>query len=171
MIDIKFKKIYELSKELQQKYYKQDYDRLLQIDNNIGTFDEYVEHENKKQKNISSDINKNSNDAYISKDIIQKDNIMFGLYLIHYIHSNPTMLDENYHVFPLTEKEIFEYGATASLTNDSGSYDISGVFGGIEGNKKDAILKYNALKNMIEKKSVMELLEEIEKSILEQLND
>ncbi len=171
MIDIKFKKIYELSKELQQKYYKQDYDRLLQIDNNIGTFDEYVEHENKKQKNISSDINKNSNDAYISKDIIQKDKITFRLYLIHYIHSDPTMLDENYHVLSLTEKEIFEYGATVSLTNDSGSYDISGVFGGIEDNKEDAILKYNALKNMIEKKSVMELLEKMEKSILEQLND
>lgn len=170
MINIKFKKIYELSTELQQKYYRQDYERLLQIDNNIGTFNEFVENENTKLKNISSDKNQNLNDIYISKDNIQKDNITFELYLIHYIHTDPTMLDKNYHVLPLTEKEIFEYGAIVSLTDDNGFYDISGVFGGIENNKEDAILKYNTLKDMIEKKSIIELLDEIEDSILQQLN-
>lgn len=172
MINTKFKKIYELSNELQEKYYKEDYERLSKIEKDIGTFEEYVNNEKKESNRvIPDDRKKQIEDAYILKDSITKEDIVFSLYLVHFMHTDPIEFDENYKPLPLKEKEIFEYGAVVSTTDETGYYSISGVFGGVENDDHIAQDKYNVLKSRIENTSLDELLDEIENSILEQIND
>lgn len=172
MINTKFKKIYELSNELQEKYYKEDYERLSKIEKDIGTFEEYVNNEKKESNRvIPDDRKKQIEDAYILKDSITKEDIVFNLYLVHFVHTDPIEFDENYKPLPLKEKEIFEYGTVVSTNDEKGYYSISGVFGGVEYDDHIAQDKYNVLKSRIEKTSLNELLDEIENSILEQIND
>ena len=47
MINDKFKEVFDLSKKLQEKKYMKDYEELSKFDENIGTFEEYVEQEKK----------------------------------------------------------------------------------------------------------------------------
>ncbi len=172
MVNAKFKKIYELSNQLQEKYYKEDYERLSKIEKNIESFEEYVNNEKKESNRvISDDRRKQINNAYISKDSINKEDIVFNLYLVHFMHTDPIEFDEDYKPLPLKEKEIFEYGAVVSANDETGYYSISGVFGGIEYDDHIAQDKYNVLKTRIENTPLDELLDEIEKSVLEQLND
>ena len=78
MINTKFKKIYELSNEFQVKYYKEDYERLSKIEKDIGTFEEYVSNENKESNRvIPDDRKKQIENAYILKDSITKEDIVF----------------------------------------------------------------------------------------------
>ena len=172
MINAKFKKIYELSNELQEKNYKEEYERLSKIEKNIESFEEYVNNEKKlSSRVISDDKKKQIEDAYILKDSIIKEDISFNLYLIHFMHTDPIEFDENYKPLPLKEKEIFEYGIVLTSSDETGYYSISGVSGGVENDEHIAQDKYNALKLRIENTSLDELLNEIEKSILEQIND
>lgn len=172
MINDKFKKIYKLSEQLHQKYLKQDYERLLKIDDSIGAFEDYVKDNNRDDDNaLSEERKKRVEESYISRDNIENDDITFGLYLFRYNHIDPIKFDDNYKPLPLTEKEIFEYGTVVTLTDEEGYYNISGVFGGIDYDKNNAIKEYNILKNHIKNSSTEEILDEIEKSILDQLND
>lgn len=40
-----FKEIYKLAEELQMKYYKEEYENLKRIDNNVCTFEEYLDNQ------------------------------------------------------------------------------------------------------------------------------
>lgn len=172
MINAKFKKIYDLSNQLQEKNYRDDYERLSKIEKNIGSFEEYLKNEmNESNRDISDERKKQLEDAYISKDKITKGDIVFNLYLIHFLHTDPIELDDNYKPLPLKENKVFEYGAVVSTSDETGYYSISGVFGGVDNDDHIALDKYNVLKSRIENTPLDELLDEIEKSILEQIND
>lgn len=171
MINEKFKEVFELSNQLQEKNYKKDYENLSKIDKSIGTFEEYVEKE-KQQSNreIPEEKRKIIDDAYISKDEIEKSTLKFDLYLFKLKHIDPIEFDENYKPLPLKEKDIYEYGAVVSFPVGNYDLDISGVFGGIEEDKENAINKYNQLRQYINMMSEEKLLDAIEKNILKELN-
>lgn len=168
MIDVRLKKIFDLAKEVEENNYKKEYENLLQIDNSIGSFHNYVKKEEEQFNNVEVD-SKKVEDAYIEKEEIKKDSVLFSLYLIHYNHIDPIEFDENYKPLPLKEKEIFEYGAIITFDDDNGSYNINSLFSGIEEEKTQALEKYNELKNNIQKSSEEELLKEIENNLLSQL--
>ena len=55
MTHIKFKKIYQLLEQLQEKYYKEDYNELLKTENNIGTLDEFISKSKKDNHKTKTD--------------------------------------------------------------------------------------------------------------------
>lgn len=171
MINEKFKEVFELSNQLQEKNYKKDYENLSKIDKSIGTFEEYVEKE-KQQSNreIPEEKRKIIDDAYILKDEIEKSTLKFDLYLFKLKHIDPIEFDENYKPLPLKEKDIYEYGAVVSMEDENGYYNISGVFGGVDNDEHFARDKYNALKLRVQNTSEEDLLNEIKNEILKQLN-
>ena len=172
MINDMFKEVFELSKQLQEKNYKKDFTKISEIDKNIGTFEEYVNREKEElNKEIPVEKKKIIEDAYILKDTISKESLKFDLYLFRLKHIEPLEFDENYKIKPLKETQIFEYGAVISLEDESGYYNISGTFGGVEDTEQIARDKYRALKIKIEKSSSEELLGEIKKDILKQINE
>lgn len=168
MTHIKFKKIYQLLEQLQEKYYKEDYNELLKTENNIGTLDEFISKSKKDNHKTKTDKSK-INDSIILKDTIVKQNITFNLYLFHYIHTKSPELDDNYDLIPLIEERLFQYGCVVTLDDADGSYDIRDVFAGIETNEDNAKVKYEELKNKITNSTEDELLDEIEKVILGEL--
>lgn len=172
MINDKFKEVFELSQKLHQKELKKVYDELSKIDEKIGTFDEFIKQNKKEQeKEIPPEKKQLIESAYLSKDNIKKENINFNLYLFHRKYIDSIKFDDNYKPLPLREKEIYEYGVVVSMEDESGYYDISGVFGGIDSDEHFARDKYNALKSKVEKSSLEDLLEELKADILKQINE
>ncbi len=172
MINDMFKEVFELSNQLQEKNYKKDFKKISKIDKNIGTFEEYVKREKEElNKEIPAEKKEIVENAYISKDTINKECLKFDLYLFRLRHIEPLEFDENYKIKPLKETSIHEYGAVISLEDESGYYNISGVFGGTDEDEHIARDKYNALKMKIEKSSEKELLNEIKNDILKQINE
>lgn len=173
MINAKFKEVFDLSNELQIKTCRKVYDGLSKDDKKlIGIFEEFLEQEKKDtEREITPEKRKKIDDAYILKDIIKKDNLVFDLYLIHLKHIDPIEFDENYKPLPLNEKDIYEYGAVVSLDDNSGHYNISGIFGGADTDEHFARDKYNVIKNKISNSSENELLDELKNDILNQINE
>ena len=172
MENTNFKKVFELSQKIQEKNVRKLYEELSKHDTQIGTFEEFVANERKEsEKEISDERKIKVEDAYISKDKIVKDTLTFDLYLFHHTRIDPIEFDENYKPLPLKEKEIYEYGAVVSMEDETGYYNISGVFGGIDEDEHFAKDKYNVLKSKVEKSSEEELLKDIEEQIISQIND
>lgn len=168
MIDDRLKKIFDLAKEVEENNYKKEYENLLQIDNSIGSFRDYLKKEEEQFNNVEID-SKKVEDAYIEKDEIKKDSVLFSLYLIHYNHIDPIEFDNEYKPLPLKEREIYEYGAIITFDDENGSYDINSLFGGIEEDKAQALKEYNDLKNDILNSSEEDLLKKVENYLLNQL--
>jgi len=168
MIDDRLKKIFDLAKEVEENNYKKEYENLLQIDNPIGSFRDYVKKEDEQFNNVEVD-SKKVEDAYIEKEEIKKDSVLFSLYLIHYNHIDPIEFDNDYKPLPLTEREIYEYGAIITFDDENGSYNINSLFGGIEEDKAQALKEYNNLKNDILNLSEEDLLKKVENYLLNQL--
>lgn len=168
MIDVRLKKIFDLAKEVEENNYKKEYENLLQIDNSIGSFRDYVKSEKEKFNNVEVD-SKKVEDAYIEKEVIKKDSVLFSLYLIHYNHIEPIEFDNDYKPLPLKEKELFEYGAIITFDDENGSYNINSLFGGIKENKTQALKEYNDLKNDILNSSEEDLIKKVENYLLNQL--
>lgn len=168
MIDVRLKKIFDLAKKVEENNYKKEYENLLQIDNSIGSFHDYVKKEEEQFNNVEVD-SKKVEDAYIEKEEIKKDSVLFSLYLIHYNHIDPIEFDNDYKPLPLKEKEIYEYGAIITFDDENGSYNINSLFGGIEEDKTQALKEYNNLKNDILNSSEEDLLKKVENYFLNQL--
>ncbi len=168
MIDVRLKKIFDLAKKVEENNYKKEYENLLQIDNSIGSFHDYVKKEEEQFNNVEVD-SKKVEDAYIEKEEIKKDSVLFSLYLIHYNHIDPIEFDNDYKPLPLKEKEIYEYGAIITFDDENGSYNINSLFGGIEEDKTQALKEYNNLKNDILNSSEEDLLKKVENYLLNQL--
>ena len=171
MIKDMFKEVFDLSNQLQEKNYRKSYNELSKLDKSIGTFEEYVEQEKQHfDREIPVEKKEKIKNLYISKDEIKKENLKFDLYLFHLTHTSPIEFDENYKPLPLKENEVYEYGAVVSLEDESGYYNISGVFGGVEDDEELAKEKYNALKIKVENSSEEQLLDNIKNEILKQIN-
>lgn len=164
MIEEKLKKIYQLMEELQDKKYKEQYNKLLEINKNIGSFEDFVKRENEVYENIEVNQEK-LNDVFLERNSIKKENITIDIYLIHYNHIDPVQLDENYRPLPINEKEVFEYGSVITFNIKDGQYSINGLFSGIEKDKINAMIKYNDLKEKIYTSSQDEIINLIEKEI------
>lgn len=164
MIEEKLKKIYQLMEELQDKKYKEQYNKLLEINKNIGSFEDFVKRENEVYENIEVNQEK-LNDVFLERNSIKKENITIDIYLIHYNHIEPVQLDENYRPLPINEKEVFEYGSVITFNIKDGQYSINGLFSGIEKDKINATIKYNELKEKIYTSSQDEIINLIEKEI------
>ena len=164
MVEEKLKRIYNLMEELQEKRYKEQYDKLLEIDKNIGTFEDFVKEENAIYDKVEVKQDKLAN-VFLERNTIKKDNICIELYLIHYNHVDPVQLDENYKPLPLNEREIFEYGSVITFNIENKQYNINGLFSGIEKDKINAMIKYNDLKEKMYTLSENEILDIIEKDI------
>lgn len=164
MIEEKLKKIYQLMEELQDKKYKEQYNKLLEVNKNIGSFEDFVKRENEVYENIEVNQEK-LDDVFLERNSIKKENITIDIYLIHYNHIDPVQLDENYRPLPLNEKEVFEYGSVITFNIKDGQYSINGLFSGIEKDKINATIKYNDLKEKIYTSSQDEIINLIEKEI------
>ncbi len=164
MIEEKLKKIYQLMEELQDKKYKEQYNKLLEVNKNIGSFEDFVKRENEVYENIEVNQEK-LDDVFLERNSIKKENITIEIYLIHYNHIDPVQLDENYRPLPLNEKEVFEYGSVITFNIKDGQYSINGLFSGIEKDKINATIKYNDLKEKIYTSSQDEIINLIEKEI------
>ena len=153
MTNVEFKNIYNLVEKLQLKNYEKEYQRLLALDNEIGSFD-----------------NRHKN-AIIINDVIKKKNISINLYLINFKHIEQPELDENYKPLPLREKNIYEYGTVITFEDVSGEYAIENAFSGIEDTKELAEIKYKNLKEEMCKMTEKEIMNKLEKHILDELNN
>lgn len=167
MSSIKFKKIYKLLEQLNRKYHEENYKKLLKTDDSIKSLDDFIRYveKNNKTKNDEQKVN----DSIILKDTIVKQNITFNLYLFHYIHTKPPELDDNYDLIPLIEEKLYQYGCVATLDEEDGSYDIRDIFSGIETNEDVVKVKYKELKDKITNSTEDELLDEIKKIVLKEL--
>lgn len=164
MIEEKLKKIYQLMEELQDKKYKEQYNKLLEVNKNIGSFEDFVKRENEMYENIEVNQEK-LDDVFLERNSIKKENITIDIYLIHYNHIDSVQLDENYRPLPLNEKEVFEYGSVITFNIKDGQYSINGLFSGVEKDKINATIKYNDLKEKIYTSSQDEIINLIEKEI------
>ena len=164
MVEERLEKIYHQMEELQEKKYKEQYDRLLDFDKSIGSFEDYLKREKEIYDNVEVKQDKLA-DAFLERDSIRKDNISIDLYLIHYNHVDSVQLDENYRPLPLNEREIFEYGSVITFNVNDGKCNINGLFSGIEKDKINAMIKYNDLKEKMYTLSENEILDIIEKDI------
>lgn len=164
MVEERLEKIYHQMEELQEKKYKEQYDRLLDFDKSIGSFEDYLKREKEIYDNVEVKQDKLA-DAFLERDSIRKDNISIDLYLIHYNHVDSVQLDENYRPLPLNEREIFEYGSVITFNVNDGQCNINGLFSGIEKDKINAMIKYNDLKEKMYTLSENEILDIIEKDI------
>ena len=145
MTNVEFKNIYNLVEKLQLKNYEKEYQRLLALDNEIGSFEDYVIKSKKSKDNLNTNDNCHKN-AIIINDVIKKENISINLYLINFKHIEQPELDENYKPLPLREKNIYEYGTVITFEDVSGEYAIENAFSGIEDTKELAETKYKNLK-------------------------
>lgn len=169
MISSKLKNIYSLVEKLQLKNYEEEYKKLLKLDNSIGSFHDYIT-KYKKQNNALDSVSELHNDLIIFRDTIKKENVIFNLYLISFNHTDFPELDGNYKPLPLKEKCIYEYGTYITFEESEGEYTIENAFSGIEDTKEKAERKYETLKKQINELSLEEVIERLEKSVLEQLN-
>lgn len=164
MVEERLKKIYHQMEELQEKKYKEQYNKLLDFDKSIGSFEDYLKREKEIYDNVEVKQDKLA-DAFLERDSIRKDNISIDLYLIHYNHVDSVQLDENYRPLPLNEREVFEYGSVITFNVKDGQYNMNGLFSGIEKDKINAMIKYNDLKEKMYTLSENEILDIIEKDI------
>lgn len=164
MVEERLEKIYHQMEELQDKKYKEQYNKLLEVNKNIGSFEDFVKRENEVYENIEVNQEK-LDDVFLERNSIKKENITIEIYLIHYNHIDPVQLDENYRPLPLNEKEVFEYGSVITFNIKDGQYSINGLFSGIEKDKINATIKYNDLKEKIYTSSQDEIINLIEKEI------
>lgn len=164
MVEERLEKIYHQMEELQEKKYKEQYNKLLDFDKSIGSFEDYLKREKEIYDNVEVKQDKLA-DAFLERDSIRKDNISIDLYLIHYNHVDSVQLDENYRPLPLNEREVFEYGSVITFNVKDGQYNINGLFSGIEKDKINAMIKYNDLKEKMHTLSENEILDIIEKDI------
>lgn len=164
MVEERLEKIYHQMEELQEKKYKEQYDKLLDFDKSIGSFENYLKREKEIYDNVEVKQDELA-DAFLERDSIRKDNISIDLYLIHYNHVDSVQLDENYRPLPLNEREVFEYGSVITFNIKDGQYNINGLFSGIEKDKINAMIKYNDLKEKMYTLSENEILDIVEKDI------
>ena len=160
----KFKEIYKLAEELQMKYYKEEYENLKRIDNNVCTFEEYLDNQIQK-----TNIEVNKDDSIILKDTIKKENLIVNIYLMKSKQIEPVKLDEDYKVLPLEEKIVYQYGTIITMPIEEGFIDINDIFSNYASNEEQAKDEYIKLKNKLEKISEDELLSEVEKEIKNEL--
>lgn len=170
MTNVEFKNIYNLVEKLQLKNYEKEYQRLLALDNEIGSFEDYVVKSKKNNDNLNPNDNRHNN-AIIINDVIKKENISINLYLINFKHIEQPELDENYKPLPLKEKNIYEYGTVITFEDVSGEYAIENAFSGIEDTKELAEIKYKNLKEEMCKMAEKEIMNKLEKHILDELNN
>ena len=164
----RFKKLYELAREIHINEYKKEYEELIKTDDSFSSFDDYLKYEKNKLNSLQNkDID--ISDRFICRDKIIKDNIQIDLYLFHISFYDEVKLDENYKLLPLTKKDIYEYGAGIIYIADDGDYSITGVFVGCEDNKDIASNKYEKLKNKIKGFSEEEVLDELETYLLKKI--
>lgn len=164
MVEERLEKIYHQMEELQEKKYKEQYNKLLDFDKSIGSFEDYLKREKEIYDNVEVKQDKLA-DAFLERDSIRKNNISIDLYLIHYNHVDSVQLDENYRPLPLNERKVFEYGSVITFNVKDGQYNINGLFSGIEKDKINAMIKYNDLKEKMYTLSENEILDIIEKDI------
>lgn len=160
----KFKEIYKLAEELQMKYYKEEYENLKRIDNNVCTFEEYLDNQIQK-----TNIEVNKDDSIILKDTIKKENLIVNIYLMKSKQIEPVKLDEDYKVLPLEEKIVYQYGTIITMPIEEGFIDINDIFSNYASNEEQAKDEYIKFKNKLEKLSEDELLSEVEKEIKNEL--
>lgn len=166
----KFKKIYELVEKRQLKDYKKEYTELLSFNNEIGSFEDYVA-KLKDGRQYSYIKNNHYKDAVLFKDVMEKESLLINLYLIKFKHISPPALDEEYKPLPLKEKTIYEYGTVITFEDVSGEYAIENAFSGIEDTKELAEIKYKNLKEEMCKMTEKEIMNKLEKHILDELNN
>ena len=164
MVVEKFKEIYKLAEELQIKYYKEEYENIKRIDDNICTFEEYLDNQIQK-----TNVEVNKDDNIILRDTIKKENLIVNIYLIKFKQTEPVRLDEDYKLLPLEEKIIYQYGAIITMPIEEGFIDINDVFSNYANNEEQAKEEYTKLKNKLEKLSEDEMLIEVEKEIKNEL--
>ena len=70
----------------------------------------------------------------------------------------------------MEEKTIYEYGAVITFEDVSGQYAIENAFSGIEDTKELAEIKYKSLQDEINRMTEEELLDKLERYILDELN-
>ena len=109
----------------------------------------------KSKDNLNINDNRHKN-AIIINDVIKKENISINLYLINFKHIEQPELDENYKPLPLREKNIYEYGTVITFEDVSGEY---------------AEIKYKNLKEEMCKMTEKEIMNKLEKHILDELNN
>lgn len=165
----KFKKIYELVEKRQLRDYKKEYTELLSFNNEIGSFEDYVA-KLKDDRQDSYIKNNHYKDAVLFKDVMEKESLLINLYLIKFKHISPPALDKEYKPLPLKEKTIYEYGAVITFEDVSGQYAIENAFSGIEDTKELAEIKYKSLQDEINRMTEEELLDKLERYILDELN-
>ena len=164
MVVEKFKEIYKLAEELQIKYYKEEYENIKRIDDNICTFEEYLDNQIQK-----TNVEVNKDDNIILRDTIKKENLIVNIYLMKFKQIEPVQLDEDYKVLPLEEKIIYQYGAIITMPIEEGFIDINDLFTNYANNEEEAKEEYTKLKNKLEKLSEDEMLIEVEKEIKNEL--
>lgn len=163
----KYQLIYEKAKQIEEKYNKEDYERLTKIDNAIGSYEEYLkkkQKELKKYNNIERTEEKQQqiDNVIICKDIINRENLTFNLYLCRFNHILPPKL-EDYKVKPIEKINYYEYGCILEYNDNNINYKLNNIFTGIDEDEHFAKDKYIALKSKINKDSLDEILDEIEK--------
>ena len=124
----------------------------------------------KNNDNLNTNDNRHKN-AIIINDVIKKGNISINLYLINFKHIEQPELDKNYKPLPLREKNIYEYGTVITFEDVSGEYAIENAFSGIEDTKELAEIKYKNLKEEMCKMTEKEIMNKLEKHILDELNN
>lgn len=144
----KFEQIYNLIKDI-------DSNAVSKIENEIERVSEN-EYDSKKNEFIQEKIN----DCIIEREIIEKENFKFHLYLCKFNHVMPPEL-ENYEVKPLEKITYYEYGCIMEYSENNFIYDLNNIFSGIEYDDHFAMDKYQSLKLKIKKLELDKILDEV----------
>lgn len=121
-------------------------------------------------KNIKNKNENAKDDCCVLRDIIKKENIIINMYLICLKQISPVKLDEDYKVLPIEEKEMYQYGTIITMPIEEGYIDINEVFNNCVYDKDEAIDGYKKLKDKLETLSEHNILDEVENSIIGELN-
>ena len=127
-----------------------------------GSFEDFQSTNKKETKNIDIDPEKQKkiNDCIIYKDIIEREDLIFNLYLCKFKRILPPKL-EDYKVLPLEEETYYEYGCILEYNENDVNYSLNNILSGYELDNHVAIDKYTAMKNKIVNNTVHEIFDEI----------
>lgn len=156
--EILYNKVKNISLLQEQKEYK-ELKKLKLVD---GSFEDFQSNNKKETKNIDIDPEKQKkiNDCIIYKDIIEREDLIFNLYLCKFKSILPPKL-EDYKVLPLEEETYYEYGCILEYNENDVNYSLNNILSGYELDNHVAIDKYTAMKNKIVNNTVHEIFDEI----------
>ena len=152
-----------LCKKYNDLILKKEYEELLKVIPDLGTFNDYKKEQEKIINKTNNSGNTDFKNALIDYNEILKDDFIIKIYLFNYKVVNDNMLDDWYRVKEISYKNIYEYNSI--IINKKSNNYISGLYSKKLLNAEDAKSQYNELINWFINTNIEDLLLDVKNQV------